>query len=55
MPRASRRSAKRPRRRGVHAGILLDLQGPKIRLGSSKTAAATLPEGRAVRHHHGNR
>ena len=38
---------------GVQAGILLDLQGPKIRLGTFEGGQCELRDGRYLQHHHG--
>ena len=44
-PRGSRRSAPKPTRRRAHPGILLDLQGPKIRLGRFEDGGCALQTG----------
>ena len=37
---------------GVHVGILLDLQGPKIRLGTFENGGCMLETGAQFQHHH---
>ena len=49
MRGASRWSARLRPAAGVHAGILLDLQGPKIRLGTFENGGCVLETGSQFR------